>query len=449
MRNLRRTLSQTRTLVAGEPRWRWLLLVSLALLVTLFEALGALVIFVLLALVASPDAAVVLPLVGDLPARFPDMEPRDLQLMAAAAAGVFFLLRFGLVTVRSYVQHRVISNTGARVAGELFRGYLSMPYLFHSRRNSAELVRNTFDATQKLVMHVLRPIVDIAAETVLVIGMAVILVLISPTATALALVVLGPTVLLLQRVIQPRLERLGREAQDTTTASIAAVQQPLEGIRDIKLAGREDAFAGTRLERRLELSRAQYLWRALAELPRAMIETALVLTIVAVFMAAVMAGTGVEELLSTLGLFAYAGLRLQPSLQRVVAGLNDLRFSSAALDDLTADRELLQAWQEQHTDVSPEASSAPVDGDPVVELRGVDFSYDGGTPAVQDVDLTIRRGEFVGICGPTGGGKSTLVDLIVGLLRPPGVRCVSADARCRRRRPTGGDNSGSCRSTCS
>ena len=404
-------------LVGPERRWKWPLLAVLALAVTALEALGAALIYALISLVSTGGETAELPLAGDLTTRFPELSLQTLQVAVAIAVAVFFVLRAGVLIGQSYIQARVVHNAGARIANELVRGYLAMPYLFHTQRNSSELVRNAFDTAQRFVSKVIMPLVTLMAEGLLVLGLATVLLVISPVATVLAIVGLGSCVWLLLRIVQPRLKQLGRRSQSARQGSLQALQQALDGFRDIRLLGREDTFAKAFKRERLQLARSEYVKTALGELPRALIETALVLVIVTVFMVAVLAGEGVEGVLSTLGVFAYVGLRLQPALQKVVRSLNDLRFGEAALEDLTFDQtriaEAREAERRRHQVDDPSEFTDSI------ELRGVSLTYAAeAVPAVSDIELQIRRGEFVGICGPTGGGKSTLVDLIVGLLEP-------------------------------
>jgi len=430
------------TVLGSERRWRWSLLVALALLVTVMEVAGAVLVFGLLGVVASPGETIDLPLVGDLEALIPSQLTVDHRIVIASLVAGFFILRFIALIGRAYVQNRIINNAGAMVAARLLRGYLRLPYILHTQRSSAELVRNTYSSTERLVSQALRPMIEVVAESLLMIGLGAVLVLASPSATLLALVVLGPTVLLLQRWVHPRLRKYGLQTQDASAASISAVQQTFGGIRDIKLLGADEAFIREHQHQRLKLSRAQHLAQTLYELPRTAIETSLVLVIVAVFLFAVVRGAAVSQLMSTLGLFAYAGLRMQPSLQRVVAGLNLLRFSAALLEDLAADQRLVQHWQDALSEQSSSDSEMGNPNHPQFEFTksivttGVTFAYGtGSSPALRDIDLTVLKGDFVGICGPTGGGKSTLIDLLAGLLEPSSG-AVSVDGRPLGREPS-------------
>ena len=413
-----RAVRRSLILLGHDGNGRWALLVMLAIAVTGFEAAGAILIYTLMSLVSGDVSEVNVPVLGRLTDLAPGMSAEGLQLATAGAVAVFFTIRAGVVTGQAYVQARVVHNAGARLSNHLVRGYLAMPYLSHTLINSSELVRNAFDSVQNLVIQVLKPAVEVVAEVVLVIGLTALLLVVAPQATLIALACLGPMIWILQAIIQPRLKRLGRVSQDARRDALQAMQQALGGLRDIRLLGREAEFTSAFAGRRKVMARSDYLKTSLSELPRTLIESGLVIVIAIIFTVATLSGESRDEIVATLGVFAYTGLRLQPSLRKIVQGLNHVRFGTAIIDDLFADRQRVD-----HALVSRDLRSDPPNGwkrlETGIELRGVSFAYGAeAAPALRDVDLSIGRGEFVGICGPTGGGKSTLVDLIAGLLEP-------------------------------
>jgi ATP-binding cassette, subfamily B, bacterial PglK len=416
---LTRAISDTLRLLGPGRRWRWLLLVLLALAIAGFEAIGAMLIYVLMGLTSGPPAELALPGLEQLPSPLADLPPRALQLSLAGLVAVFFLGHGAVLVGQTYIQARLVHNAGARIASHLVRGYLALPYLTHTQMNSSELVRNAFDSVQHLVRQVMKPAVEVVAEVTLVVGLTIVLLVVAPQATLIALVVLGPAVGLLLMIIQPRLKRLGREAQESRRHSLQALQQALGAVRDIRLLGREQEFATVFKRQRRIMARTEYMEAALSKVPRALIESGMVLVIVVIFILAVLSDDDGAALVPTLGVFAYVGFRLQPSLRKIVQGLNHVRFGTAIIDDLLQDRQRVDAVLESRTR-RPVAVPRSEDGfRRSIELRDVAFSYaDGAPPALVDVNLRIERGESIGICGPTGGGKSTLVDLISGLLHP-------------------------------
>jgi ATP-binding cassette, subfamily B, bacterial PglK len=416
------TVRQTFDLIGRDHPGRWVLLIALALLVSGFEIVGALLVYALLALVVDPGGAIDMPLVGDLRAYFPTLSERSLLLGTVAAMAVFFLLRSVVRVGATYVQTRVAHNAGARLSNRLVEGYLRWPYAMHLRRHSSELIRNGHQAVLEMVESLVLPLIRVIAEAVLVIGMLVLLTFIAPTATALAVLVVGGAAGLLLLVVQPRLRHLGGVNHESSKATLSAIQQSLHGVRDIKVLARESYFARIYGRSRLRMARARYLQLTAAQLPTIVIETALLGFILLFFALALLRGTPAQDTLSVLGLFAYVGIRLQPSLRDVVGGLNSLKYSAAPLEDLHADL------------MAVEATPAQPDSDPLpftdrVLLDGVSFRYEGTTSAaLADIDLEILPGEQIGISGPTGGGKTTLVDVLTGLLEATSGR-VLVDGR--------------------
>jgi ATP-binding cassette, subfamily B, bacterial PglK len=400
-------------LIGEGRRGRWALLVVLACFVTLLEILGAVLIFLLLGMIADPGGELTVPFLGDLRAHV-DTADTTFLLAVTAILAVFFLVRAVVQVGFGYVRHRLARNAAARVASRLTSGYLRMPYTFHLRRNSAELVRTVQQSADRLADECFLPAIYVVADGILVLGLLTMLLFIAPLPTGLAVLIIGAAALLLLKVIQPRLQAVGSTAHEYQKQTQSVLQQSLHGVRDVKLLGVEDSFTQAYELGRFRWARAAYVWGALSELPRATIETALLGFILALFTVGIIGGSPSDELLATLGLFAYAGLRMQTSVQKIVGGLNSIRYAQAALDQVDSDLTMIEGWRSERGEDEVELTFHGK-----LRMEAVGFSYEGASrPALSDVDVTVMRGEMIGICGPTGGGKTTLTDLITGILEP-------------------------------
>lgn len=400
-------------LAAGDRRWPWFLVILLALGVSGVEAVGAVLIFGLVGLITSPAQPVELPLVG--PVRLVDGEGADdIVVTAALVVAGFFIVRALIIIGMMYVQARVTQSAGARLASRLHRGYLDMPYSFLIMTNSSQQIRNVQDTVPRVVADVFVQGTRAASELVVVIVLSLVLVVVSPLAMGLLIVVLMPGLVALNRVLRPRLETLGRQTQDLSRQSVQLLQETLQGLREIRVRGREEQFAGLFASIRHALAQSKYRRSVLHILPSVALETGLVLFITSFLALAVSGGDEARDVLPVLGMFAYVGFRLKPSLNQLVDGANALRYSAAAIEDLHSDLRRGEMWSEAARRPAP-----PLSFHRTIELRGVSFGYPGSaTPALSDIHLTIPRGSAVGFVGETGGGKSTLLDVIVGLLEP-------------------------------
>ena len=423
-----------RYLLRGERRGRWLLVVVQALVVSIVEAFGALLVFVLLGLVAAPDSPVELPLIGDVSVYQEAVGREAFIIWLAAGVGGFFVVRGLMLIGQVYVQERLAHNAGARLSARLLGVYLSMPYVFHLRRNSAELIRNAHESIRAITREVLIPGVRLLSNVVLALGMLGVLFYAAPLATLMAIGFLGPMVAVLIRYIHPRLKTLGRRRQAVSRKTLQILQQALHGIREVTLFGRKSFFLDQFARQQNRSARVAYLSRVGQEVPRVMVETVLVLFIAGFLVVTVSVQGSPEQGLAVLGLFAYAALRLQPSLHKIVQSLNSIKFAGAAIDHVYEDLKLAEAGEFKLGGGGEALPNGPalLTG---VRLENVTFHYSADAePALREISMQVGVGESIGIVGPTGGGKSTLLDILTGLLAPTSgaVRVDGMDlARCR------------------
>jgi ATP-binding cassette, subfamily B, bacterial PglK len=420
-----------RLLVFIELRHRaaWVGLALLAVVVTGFEVAAALLIFLVTRLVADLHRPLTLPILGDARARFPALTDQWVLILAMVTIAVFFIIRAGIALVQSFLRARVAEQTGIRLSSRLFRGYLRMSYPFHLQRNSAELIRNVNEAVKDVVDYTLIPALRIASEVLAIAGLGLALVLMAPLAAVLAAAVFAPVMVLLFWVIQPRIGALGKISHDRGKGAVGALQESLQGFRDITILGRREYFNEQYDKIREEIARTRYVRQFLGDVPRIALETGLIVFVALFVAVATAAGGAPQESLAVLGMFAYAALRILPSLSRVVLQVNDLKFGAAAAATVHRDLMTVESAFPRTSLAGPEAgersASSPRNA---IRLEDVSYRYpEADRDALVDVNLQIRIGESIGVAGPTGGGKTTLLDSILGLLPPTRGRVLVDD----------------------
>lgn len=407
------TISRAFRIMPGR-RLYWGLLVGLAVFVSLMEMVGAVIVYVLLELAVNPQGNISLPLVGDVARFFPGSDRETVIMVVVIGMALFTLARATVKVAARYIEFRVAHNAGARLSKRLAEGYLNMAYSAHLTRNSSELVRNAREGVTDIVTGIISPTIKVLAEALIMLGLMVVLVIIDPVSTAIAAGVLGVVAAALLLVVQPRLKRIGQLSHQQNRETYQTFQQALHGIRDIKVLGLESAFSKDFGRAQVKLARARYLKSTFMALPTAIIEASVVGLVLLLFAVAILTNAGSEDLVATLGLFAYAGMRLQPSMQQIVKGLNDIKHADKPLEDVYADIDWISSAERRSDETKP-----PVPFRREIKVDNVSFTYEGASsPALDGIDFTIRPGEQIGVCGPTGGGKTTLIDLITGLLEP-------------------------------
>lgn len=417
-----RTVRQTWGLIGPQRRHRFIAVGALSTVVSGLEAVAAVLVAILLGFVLNAGEVPDVSLIGDATRFFPGLSYEELVLWSCATFLLFFVVRSAVFLYQQYALARVAQNTGLLLSDRLVDGYLSMPYEWHLSRNSSELIRNAYDNVYQMVGNVFTPMANLIADITLAVALLAVLFVSSPSITLVAGFAMGLAILVNMRVIQPRLQRLGVQRNRAAKATMQGLQQGFGGVRDIKILGREAEFSESFRRSRAEMAEAQYVQMALASTPRVTVEITFLLLVIGGLALAV-SGDAVGSILPTLGLFAYAGLRLQPSIQKIAGAFNSLRYAEAAVEDVAKDLDDLDDYSSARRLADREL--APLGLRDRVRFESVAYFYpDAESPALRGVDLEIAAGESIGIAGATGGGKSTLLDLLCGLLPPTSGRIL-------------------------
>jgi ABC-type multidrug transport system fused ATPase/permease subunit len=317
-----------------------------------------------------------------------------------SALTTWALLRF------SWLRNHTLST-------RLLDAYLHQPYEFFLSKNSSELGKNILTEVQSVVTGVIVQGVQLTARFVVVVAVSVTLFILDPFMAAGVLLVFGGVYGALFLSIRRRVTRAGRERVELNRQRFKVAQEALAGIKELKLYGLEPVALQAFSSSSHEFATRQASNAVVAQMPRFALETIAfggVLVMVSWLLAE---GRPLEHVLPVLGLYAFAAYRMLPALQTIFGGLTQLRFNVGALDVLHAD--LI-------TRSSSTSANAVADDVPFargLSLRSVSFRYQGaGRQTLDGVDLDIAAGDWVALVGPTGAGKSTIVDVVLGLLQP-------------------------------
>lgn len=405
------TIRQSVQLLDWPQRKLWAYQVMLSLIALGFEMAGAMGVFGLLGVVGNPGGLLQLPLVGPfLTDMVSALGNRAIPILAVGL-GVFYGVKNLFLLLQAYFQERCAQESVVAVSDRLLRGYLFAPYLFHLSRNSAELIRTLDLSVEQTYRIVLLSAVRLITEALVVVGIVVVLVIADPWIALSTISLISVMALVILKATQGRYARWGDQGQELYRKVLQTANQSLGSVKEIKALGRESFFLHRYIGFRLRRARIQVLSATFAHVPRLALETSMVLGLLLVMVIALADGRPAPTMVPLLGLFAYAGFRVLPSVNRLVVNLNNIRFGSAAVKCLAAD------FMPVPSKMATSLPTLPYTQD--LRLETLSYQYPGSDRAViKNVTLTLRRGQTLGLAGATGAGKSTLVDLILGLLAP-------------------------------
>ena len=334
-------------------------------------------------------------------------------LAIAGSALVFYIAKNLSALMETYLQQRLVHQAAADASSDIVGKYLRVPMSFHYLQRSGDVLRNSWNATELVFRQSLLAGVSILSESLAAGSLLAVLVVAAPTVTPFVVVTLAVLVLTMYLALKPRMTRWGNELQDLSGESLQGIHEAFGAVRDARILERDRYFADRYRSFRNRLARSYWKSGTASIAPRFVLETAFIVTmIVTVLLLNAQDERGASSM-SLLGLYGYAGLRLLPSANRVIASLGFLRLGDPAVGLVTAALDVPQepAPLENAPPLLPFAEQ--------IELDHVTYRYPGSVdPAILDASLEIRHGETVGIVGPSGGGKSTLIDIVVGLLQP-------------------------------
>jgi len=408
------TLERCLALIPARLRWRWAGLVPLLLLTSVLEMVGAAAVYGLIRVLVDPGQARALPVAGALLRMLPPLDERTTVVVFATLVCVFYLIKNTLGVVSTWARVRCAEESTAATSAALLAGYLGAPWTFHLRRASADLIHDTHQAVERVYTLVIASGLSALAEAFVALGIVIVLLVAAPAATLVTVTALLVLSLAFLRVTRGITLRLGRQLDVLTRAALRHLQHARGAVKELKVLGREGRFLEAYVVDERAGARVRWRYATIVALPRVVVETLFVCgaLLVMVLLTDGRSGTGAVPILA---LYAYAGFRIIPSVNRILWLMGDIRFGSAAVERVHADLVALRT-------TAADANDATAFRDRLT-FEHVTYAHEGrDRPALADVDLVLRRGESVGVVGPTGAGKSTLVDLVVGLLDPTSGR---------------------------
>jgi ATP-binding cassette subfamily B protein len=379
------------------------LLLMLAGAVAEMVTIGAALPF--LALVADPHSALVPPrLTGLLEAAGGSPVAGAAVLLIVAALGSA-LVRLGL----TWGSQRFVMAAGQDMAAAVFGRMLRQPYAEQVRRNSSTTLA-AIEKVQSVVFGLLQPAMQGLIGGFISLCVFALLLRIDARAAGIAAVSVTLAYVAVSLLVRPRLKRNSKALAGTMVDRTRTVQEGLGGIRDIILDRSEPLFEAKFSELDARYRRAVAANQFVAGAPRFVVEAAGLIAIALVTLAMSVEPGGVVKAIPVLGALALGAQRLLPLLQQTYYGW------SLASGNIHAFRDVLELMEAPVPE--PQPAAPPLAFERELAFEGVGFRYREGRFGLADVNLRIRAGEHVGIAGATGGGKSTLLDLLMGLLEP-------------------------------
>lgn len=396
------------------------ILVFMMLIGGFLETVGIGAILPLLSVMGEPDYLMEHAVIAKRVAVFGILSHNQLVVAAAGLLFVLYVLKNIYLVYLVKCQLRFVTKMQIEYARGLFGTYLKKPYLFYLNHNRAVLLRNTNDGPMSIFSGSMVAALTFFTEVITAIVISVFLLWIDMLASLIVIGGMGAVLYGILRLIRFRLVRQGEIRVQYSGAMNQWVNQGLGSIKETKVLGKESYFFSMYDAAYRKYGNANQQYDFLNAIPRFAIEALVVSSLLLLIAVEIGVGRSPISIVPLLGVLALAAFRLMPSANRLISSWNTIKFYSPLLDELYEDLLAVRAERMRGTLESGFSGvTAPMVFMREICIEHLSFRY---PESVQDVlgnvSFVIPKGSFVGIVGASGAGKTTFVDLLLGLMVP-------------------------------
>ena len=403
-------LSKLRAILNRRQKQKSLILLVLFVLMALTQVVGVAAIFPFMNLVMEPTELAnsrtllfVYELFG--------FSSTDRFILFLGLAIFFFIVFSNILSAFTvYARTRFVMGLNHELSSYLLTVYLAKPYPFFLNRNTSTLGKNLLAEVYQLTNGLLMPIFELVVNVLVAIALTLVLFISDPISAFAVLVVIGGCYVIINLKTRKKIRALGRQRLEANQGRYKTTGEALSGIKTTKVLGRENFFINHFNKDSRRFTQVETSIRVIREIPRYALDALAFGSIVLLVVILTITRGGAAKVIPMVSLFAFAGYRLLPAMQAIFSSVTSIYFNQPILDTLFED--LVRNKKVTATDRVP-----PMEFHDSIVLDQIKFSYPETTiPVLNKVSVTIKENTTVAFVGATGSGKTTLIDIILGLL---------------------------------
>lgn len=319
-------------------------------------------------------------------------------------------LAFKALTI--YTQLRFALMREYSIGKKLIEGYLNQPYSWFLNRHSANLGKNILSEVGNVISGGMMPMMTLIAQSSVALSIFALLLIIDPKLSIVVAFVLGVSYTLIYKFVRSFLDRIGKERLIANKDRFNSVSEAFGAVKEVKVSGLEKVYLKRFSDPAKIYASNQATAQVITQIPRFALEAIAFGGLLSVIIFLISKSQNFTSILPILSLFAFAGYRLLPAFQQIYASLTQIKFAEAPLKTLHADFMNLKINKFKN---SKKVFSFTKD----IKLENISFAYPkANTFALNQINLILKQKKTIGFVGTTGSGKTTIVDIILGLLDP-------------------------------
>jgi ATP-binding cassette, subfamily B, bacterial PglK len=411
-------LKQLTIVLSKKEKKKIVVLIILMLCVTFFELLGIGVIVPILVYIGQPHYFEQYSITI-----FDELISSYQPLIILQYAGIFLLLIFvakSLLTI--YVQNykfRMIWDKNISLSNKLFKSYINKPYSFHTHTNSAILIRNINNQVGAFIMNLLTPTLDIIASSIMLMILVGVLFYSNFIESLIISSLMFINTFIFIKLIKNKIVYYGQETVYHSGMLNKHILQGFGGIKELKILAKEKYFINAFNDHNIKNSSAHRFKNVINQIPRLLLEIALVVAIIITMIVKLQMEVPQTEIFIDLSILVVIGVRLMPLVGVITSSIATIKFGMPSLDIVIKEFSDLSNGNNMVETIKSDNQSNKLDIKDIITFDNVTYQYNKSEKmTIKGISFLIKKNNIIGFVGSSGAGKTTLIDLLLGLINP-------------------------------
>jgi len=397
-----------------SEQWKFARLLVAILIMAILEVVGIASVLPFMQIAANPGQLLENEWLSKIYYAFNFESEREILIASGILVLVLITMSNLFKIFASWLQQKFTWDVSHQLGMRLLRVYLRKSYGYFLTHNTSELLVNLVVEVGKVTTGILAPLCELIAQIIVSLLIFTLLIIVNPAIALITLSVLGVAYVLVYLTRRGYLTRLGKERISLNQHRFTNLKELLGGIKTFRVYGVQDFFYRRYDTVSERFSQIQPRVHLVSITPRHVVEIFAFGGVIVLLLSLISRGQSLQEVLPLLTLYVLAGYRLLPALQKIYGAIIKLRHTYPTVEALEKDLQKDVPLQQSALIKNPIG-----DFSTNLKLENLSFYYDDKSPAViSNLNVTISKGKTVAFVGSTGSGKTTLVDLMVGLLHP-------------------------------
>ena len=400
-------------LLSPNERRKALMLLFMILIMALLDVIGVASILPFMAVITNPNIIETNSILNNMFQASATLGVEDnQQFLFALGVLVFVLLIISLIfkAFTTYFQTRFVQMREYSIGKRLVEGYLQQPYSWFLNQNSADLGKTILSEVAQVISGGIKPLIDLIAKSMITIALIVLLIIANPKLALIISVSLSLVYGFIFFFIRSYLNKIGEKRLKNNQLRFKTVSEAFGATKEIKVGGLEQTFINSFSNSAQILAQTQAISSILSQLPRFFLEAIAFGGTMLIILYMMKLTGSFNNILPIISLYVFAGYRLIPALQQIYSSFTRLTFVGPSLNKLYHDMNKLKSVEQNQNEGVLKLNKSIV-------LKNLCYDYPNASrTALKDINLIIPVKSTVGLVGTTGSGKTTTVDIILGLL---------------------------------